>query len=311
MTREQGARTLTAGAFETTYGTAPSSGYFQLPFASNTVSKMQGLLASELLGFGRDPLEPDLDTETTDGDIVVPIGPEDFGFWLKATLGAPTTTGTDPYTHVFNSGGWALPSLSLERAFPSVPYFAMATGARVNSMTFGMQRSGQLQATLGIVAQSQAKATTTQSGSKTSFAQKRFVQRHGAITRGGSAIANIVSAELTYSNNLDRIETIRADGKIDGLDPTMATLSGRLVARFADETLLNQALAGDPAAFAFSFTRPDASLTFAVPRVFLPTPKVNIEGPAGIQVEFEWQAAQNTSSGPMLTATLINEVESY
>ena len=34
MARAQGARSQLAAAFETTYGTAPASGYFQMPFAS-------------------------------------------------------------------------------------------------------------------------------------------------------------------------------------------------------------------------------------------------------------------------------------
>ncbi len=59
----------------------------------------------------------------------IEIDSEAFGFWLKATFGAPTTTGTSPgpYTHVFQTGNWTLPSMALEigmrecRATPSIP----------------------------------------------------------------------------------------------------------------------------------------------------------------------------------------------
>ena len=32
---------------------------------------------------------------------------------------------------------------------------------------------------------------------------------------------------MTYANNLDRIEAIRSDGRIDGADPSIAALTGR------------------------------------------------------------------------------------
>ena len=44
---------------------------------------------SELLGYGRDPLAPIKDAVTADGDVVVPIDAEAFGFWLKAAFGEP------------------------------------------------------------------------------------------------------------------------------------------------------------------------------------------------------------------------------
>lgn len=114
MARAQGARAQMALAFETTYGTPPASGYTRMPFASATLGAEQPLLNSELLGYGRDPLPPIKDAVTSDGDVVVPIDAQAFGFWLKAAFGNPTTTGAEaPYTHLFQSGAWALPSMSI------------------------------------------------------------------------------------------------------------------------------------------------------------------------------------------------------
>ncbi len=119
MARAQGARAQMALAFETTYGTPPASGYTKMPFASTTLGAEQPLQTSELLGYGRDPQAPIKDAVTADGNVVVPIDTEAFGFWLKAAFGSPTTTGAEaPYTHEFRSGNWTLPSFSVETGMP-------------------------------------------------------------------------------------------------------------------------------------------------------------------------------------------------
>jgi len=106
MARAQGARSQLAAAFETTYGTAPASGYMQMPFTSASLGAEQPLLSSELLGYGRDPLAPIKDAVTADGDVAVPIDAEAFGFWLKAGFGVPTTTGTTNKTHWQHEPCW-------------------------------------------------------------------------------------------------------------------------------------------------------------------------------------------------------------
>ena len=73
MARAQGARAQMALAFETVYGTPPGSGFTQMPFITSSLAAEQPLLASELLGYGRDPRAPLLDAITTDGDVEVPI----------------------------------------------------------------------------------------------------------------------------------------------------------------------------------------------------------------------------------------------
>ena len=256
MARAQGARAQMALAFETTYGTPPAAGSFwRMPFASSSLGSERPLLASELLGYGRDPLPPVPDVENADGDIVVPIDLRAWGVWLKGAFGTPTTTGTGPREHEFRSGGWTLPSMSIELGMPEVPHFAMNSGAVVNTLSWTMQRSGLLTATVGLIAQGESVDNASGVGAVTDFEVVRFGQFNGAVERNGAALGSIVSAQITYSNNLDRIETIRNDGMIEGADPSIAALTGTIDVRFANQTLLNQAVDGDAAELKFSFTR--------------------------------------------------------
>ena len=314
MARAHGARAQMALAFETTYGTPPASGYTRMPFASTTLGAEQPLLNSELLGYGRDPLAPIKDALTADGDVVVPIDANGFGFWLKGTFGAPTTTGTGPgpFTHEFRSGGWVLPSMAIEVAMPEVPRFGMYAGCVVDQLSFQMQRAGLLTATARLVAQGEALATTTGAGTPAALDLLRFGHFNGTVTRNGTALGNLVTAEVTYANNLDRIETIRADGRIDGADPGMAALTGRMEVRFADQVLANQAIAGDPCEIELGWALPSGeSLTFTIHAVYLPRPRVEVPGPQGIQATFDWQAAVDPALGRMCTVTLVNERGTY
>ncbi|MFN3280102.1 MAG: phage tail tube protein [Tabrizicola sp.] len=317
MARAQGARAQMALAFETTYGTPPASGFTRMPFASTSLGAEQPLLNSELLGYGRDPLAPIKDAVTADGDVVVPLDAEAFGFWLKAAFGAPTTTGTGPWTHEFQSGSWTLPSMSIETGMPEVPRYAMYSGCVLDQITWQMQRSGLLTATARLVAQGETVGTTTSAfGAPASppaaLELKRFGHFNGAITRNGTALGNVVSAEITYANGLDRIETIRNDGKIEGADPGMAALTGRIEVRFADQTLVTQAINGEACEMEFAYILPSGeSLRLTVHAVYLPRPRIEISGPQGVQATFDWQAARDSVVGRMCTATLVNDVETY
>jgi len=312
MARAQGARAQMALAYETVYGTPPVGGFTRMPFASTSLGSEQPLLNSELLGYGRDPLDPIKDAVTADGDVMVPMDAEAFGFWLKAAFGDPITSGVGPYTHGFRSGSWTLPSMSIETGMPEVPRYAMYSGCVLDQLSWQVQRSGLLTATARLVAQGEAIATTTASGTPAELGLRRFGHFNGAISRNGSALGNVVSAEITYANNLDRIETIRSDGKIDGADPSIAALTGRIEVRFADSTLVTQAINGDPCEISFAYVLPSGdSFTFTVHAVYLPRPRIEISGPQGVQATFDWQAAKAASPARMCTATLINDIEVY
>ena len=126
------------------------------------------------------------------------------------------------------------------------------------------------------------------------------------------ALGPVVSAEFTHSNNLDKVETIRGDGRIEDADPGMVMMSGSVVVRFASTVLLDQATAGTPVALTFGWvTDASRSLVFSVPAVYLPRAKTPVTGPTDVQATFAWQAAKDMTSGKRVTATLVNNVAAY
>jgi hypothetical protein len=312
MARAYGANASLLAAFETTYGVAPVSGFVKFPFVSSSLGSEQGLIDSDILGQGRDPAAPSRDVIKVEGDIVAPVDLRYFGHWLKALLGDPTTNGAGTYDHVYGSGVMTLPSLAIEIGMPEVPAFFLIGGVRLNSMALNFQRSGNANATFNAIAQSEAKNSSSQGGVPSSLAFKRFGQFQGQVKLDGAPLANLTGANLTYTNNLERIETIRSDGKIDGADPTIAALTGAIEVRFADTALLDKATSGEPVALEFAYVISAAEqLVIEAHEVYLPKPKRAISGPGGVQASFDWRAANNTVAGRMMTITLTNDQEIY
>ncbi|MEG3641390.1 phage tail tube protein [Magnetococcus sp. PR-3] len=161
-----------------------------------------------------------------------------------------------------------------------------------------------------LVAQGEAASTSSGGGTPDSLPLKRFGQFQGAIKRAGSAIANLTSGNLTYSNNLDKVETIRNDGKIDGADPTVASASGTITTRFADTTLMDLASNGTAVDLELSYTLDaDNKLVITLHEVYLPKPKIGMSGPGGIEASFDYVAAFNSSAGQMMTVALVNDLD--
>jgi hypothetical protein len=313
MARARGANAVMAAAFETTYGTAPVAGFKKLPFVSSALGDEQNRIASDLLGYGREPLPPSRDVVNNDGDAVVPVDLRNFGYWLKLLMGTPTSVdNSGVITHTFVSGALTLPSMAIEIGMPEVPSYGMNVGVRANTMKIQLQRSGLLNATMSLIAQGETKAGVSAAGSPSEAVIERFSQFMGEIKRDGTALGHIVSAELTYMNNLDKVEVIRPDGRIEDADPAMVSVTGTVNVRFADTVLLDQATSGDPCELSFGWAiDADNSLLFTIHSAFLPKPKTPIQGPGGIQAAFAWQAAKDPVLLKTCTAVLVNDVAAY
>ena len=179
-------------------------------------------------------------------------------------------------------------------------------------LSWQMERSGLMSSRVMMVAQGETIAAVTGAGIAAALTLKRFGHFNGSIKRDGVALGNIVPTDVTYANNPDRIETIRSDARIDGADPTIAVLTGKVDMRFADTTLLTQAINGTAAALEFSYLLGSGeSLTLTAHAVYLPRPRIEIKGPKGVQASFDWQAALATSPARMCTVVLVNTLAGY
>lgn len=313
MGRALGANEKIALAFESTYGVPPVSGYFSLPFIGGDLKATQPLLESDLLGQGNDPAPPVRDVITVDGSMEVPVDTDAIGYWLKLLLGQPTTTGTTPKTHTFNSGGSARPSASIERQNPDVPYFDMFAGVCVDSMSFELGTQGLLKASSTLIGQGNTPATTTAAGTPTVITPAaRFGHFNGSVKRSAVTLGNIVGAKFTFSNNLDALRVVRPDGKIQGVDPTVASMTGEVSIRFDDTVLLDQAIAGGSAVLDFGWSiSANQSLTITAHQVNFARPNRQTSGPKGVEVTFPFIASKAVSPARMATFVLVNAVTSY
>ena len=313
MARAKGSRAQLAVGFETTYGTPPAAGKFwRMPFVRSALGSTRGLLASNLLGYGRDEQDPVLDGQVVDGEVVVPMDQRGIGVWLKGLLGAPVTSGSGPYTHVFKSGAQTLPSMSIEVGMPEVPSYAMNKGVRVNTFSLEMRPRGLIDATVALLAKGETKASATAAGTPVAIDAERFSAFNGSIKQDGVVLGNVVASSFSYSNQLEAIETIRDDGEIEDIDPGMVQLRGSITVRYASRDLMDLAEAGTPIVIELEY-RKSANVSFRMVahRVFLPKPKVPIEGPNGVQAEYAWQASKDATQGVAATFTLVNSQPSY
>lgn len=298
-------------AFESTYGTAPSSGFFRVPLSRMAVRPSQVLIDSDLLGLGRDAQRPVRDMIRVEGDLTVPVDLNNIGIWLKGLLGSPTTSGTSPKTHTYTSGSNTLPSMAIEVGYAQVPTYRMFVGVGVNSMQIECRPSGLVRATVDLIGANETSATSSQGGTPTTHALTEFSPFQAVIRRSGSALATVRSCTWQYANDLEPIEVIRNTSQIVMLAPGTARCSGQLTALFESTTLLDQALNGTATSFEIEWSiDANQKLTLSMPNVMLERTGPVVEGPRGIMVEFQWRSF-GISGTPMATAVLVNSISSY
>lgn len=312
MARATGSRAKLYLGYETVaYGTAATGNFETMRFISSDFGAAQGIEQDDVLGTDRQPSAPYRDGIDVGGPLVVPVDLRLFGHWLKLLLGAPVTSGTTDYTHVFTGGAASLPSASIEIAHPGVPKYALNTGCMMNSMQLHWAARGNARATCQFVSQAEAVGDASGAGTPTSQTYTRFHQFKGFIKKDDAALATITAIDVTIANNFDPVRVIRDGGLIDGVDLGSLAVNLTITSRFADTTFLDAAVADTAVDLEFGWQiSATKSLLIETPAVHLERSKIPVEGPQGISVTTRGIVAK-PDAADALTVTLKNDVASY
>jgi tail tube protein len=218
------------------------------------------------------------------------------------------------YSHVFTAGG-GVPSKTLEVGHPELatPVFFRYAGVTFGTLAFDMQRRGPANARISAIAQGRTTASATIDAAPTSYTLDRFSQGNGSIKLGGTQLAYVTGGSFEFTNNLTPVETIRSDGKIDGVDAGEARSTGSITVRSSTDLSLSNAVDNQvPVVLQYSYTTSARwSFTIDLPRVFLPKVKQSVTGPGGVEQAFDWQAARDSGAGYNTRITLVNDEATY
>lgn len=320
MSQAMGVYSKTTIDYEPSFNTVPTTKAGKtLPFITNQLNSKQNLVKSKVISGTRSDSQAAYGNVDVTGAISTPIDLGTIGYWLKAVVGAPVsgnnsagTAGTD-YTHKFVVGT-SLPSLLIEKLIGST-YF-LYHGCKADSMKISIGGDNELEAQIDFLGCKTDVGTTAYDSTATMHTQtNKLNQFQAAVKIDGTAATGVIkSGDFTLHNNLDKNGyTIGDNGYRSQIAEGTAAASGSLKTMFNDTTFLNyginQATHSLEIVWAVS---PVKSLSFLFPEVNFNRQDPGISGPAGVELDINWEAFyQSNSDKSVVVVTLNNQVASY
>lgn len=299
-----------------TYGTPASTGYRRCFYYSAGLRESAPLESDPVIGAGRhnsrDSEEGVTGLSEHGGQLVLPMCLNQIGDWLKLVFGAPATTGSTNFTHVFSSGANTLPTRTIELR-PIASDFRQHVGCAASGLSVQAQDQGGIQrVTLDLLGFGENLLGSSAAGSVTAArAYDPMKATGGAVLLGGTQIGVLMAANFAYQTGLTQDRYVDGSAKFGAaVLSEEATLTGELRVRYTGSTYDANAVAETDQTLEFSFSRgANNSLSFLAANARLARSGVPIEGPGGIEQTIAFRCNQTTSA--MLVATLKNQIATY
>lgn len=315
MSQARGRKSQLLYDVETEFGTDPAVvAAILMPFNTMGVKASQTLTEDNTIRNRRDPAMPSRGNVDVAGDIVVPVDQIAFGYWLRAMLGVPETSGEapGPYTHTFKLGD-TQPSLVLERGFTDIGVYEKLNGCKVSRLSITFGGDGELTATITIMGAKQTVGNTAYDDTPTDITLTKFHQFQAGIKEGGTTIATVTQATLEIDLDLDGDQyPIGSAGERADIPEGIAGISGAITALFKDKTLLEKAISGAESSLEIKLTDKTNSLTISLPEIMYERTSPVVEGPRGVRLEANYRAYyQDSTEKSSIVATLVNTHAAY
>lgn len=316
MTQARGINSRVLIDFEQSFGVAPAApNGIQMPYNSVSISSKQGQIETATITGNRAATEPGIGNITVDGDVVVPVDLNAFGYWLKAAFGAPTTTGASaPYTHKFKPG-MTQPTILLEKSFVDINEYWVSSGLKVSSMDIDFTAGeGEAITTFGFMGKNEVNNATTYDATPVIPVLKRLNNSDISIVENGIVVGNITKGKLTVNFGLDGNQYVIGGGGTRGDIPEgQIKVNGNLTVFFDGTALMDKAIASTKTDLKIKFTSADGEyLEFVLPEVKFERQTPGISGSAGIVVDLNFSSfyAANAEKSNIII-NLKNSIVSY
>lgn len=300
---------------EVTFRTAPSAAAFLMPFTSADFGDDEDRAADNSLNKGVLMNQAGCSDESPSATIESIMDLASIGQWLHLLWGAPSTSGSDPYTHVFTLDRAARGSALMELGIIDAALYHRYVGAKLNTIGWDVL-DGEQNISLGIIPAARVFAVPTSAfdGSPTSYTKDRACKAGGNVADvvGATTIGRISAGNIEISNDLQAAQLadgLSGFGAIELGDPT---ISGSVTALYGSDSaaLLTYGDANTATALALVSTNSAGDATLTVDLAAVEWSKIRrvADTSAGLVLEADWKAVQHATAP---TITLVNSVASY
>lgn len=293
MAQQKGSNVKILMGFESTFGTAATEGYSLYVNAPVSLSPNRPPQQPATLRGNRNPVTPFYGNLDIGGDINIPIDSTMMSYWLKAMFGAPTTTGTDPYTHEYKIGD-DMPSFTFEEGFEDLATseYIRYVGCKASRFSMSVGGDGELVATMGVLGANYSIETSAFDATPTEPSFTRLYNSQATVYEGGSAAGDLTSFDLAVEFGLDpNIYPINSQGARGSLPEGAVSITGNIKALFKDVTLLTKAKNKTETSLKVTIQASSSSIfEVEIPELQLQERMPSIDGPQGLLVDLDFFA---------------------
>lgn len=313
MAQAMGYKARVILGFETTYNDSTGVTCVALPINSSGLKSKQNMTEAQTITGLRDPVMPALGNIDVSGQVVAPVSAIETGYWLKSLLGAPTSTGSVTFTHIYTTRATSVPSAVIEQQFADISVFELFNGCKVSSLSMNLGGDGELTMNLDLVGGKETVSGTAVVATATAVTFTRFDNFHAQIKEGGATVVVCTACELKLDSGLDTsLYVIGSGGFRNSLPEGNIGISGSITALFEDLTLINKAINGTESSLEILLTNGANSLKFEINELMYERNSPGIEGPKGVVLNMPFKGYwQDNASATACKVTLINTHAGY